>query len=84
VDLTKICKIQPLGVNHNYKCIADLDSIDIKDLKADDVGSWKGKRTPCSHFDLDDYGIPIFHKSKYESKKETIHCLVLFCPSHMF
>lgn len=63
VDVTKICKIQSLGVNTNCRFIVDLNSVDIEDLKADDLGSWKGTG---ARLQIDDYGIPTFCNKKAE------------------
>ena len=62
IDEARVCKIQPLGVNCNATFIIDFDSVDIADLKADDVGSWKGIGTRRSYFKMDEYNIPEFVK----------------------
>ena len=48
----KVCKVQPLGVNHNCTFIIDLDSVSTEDMKADDLRSWKSNGTRRSYFNL--------------------------------
>ena len=60
LDTAKVYKIQPLGVNCNCTFIINLDSIDIADVKTDDVGSWKGTETRHSYFTMDKHNIPEF------------------------
>ena len=62
IDEERVCKIQPLGFNCNATFIIDFDSVDIADLKADDVGSWKGTGTRRSYFKMDKYNTPEFVK----------------------
>ena len=49
----KVCKLQPLGVSQNCTFIIDLDLINPDDLKADDLGSWKGTGTRRNYFTVD-------------------------------
>ena len=50
----KVCKLQPLGVSQNCTFIVDLDAVNPDDLKADDLGSWKGTGTRRTHFTVDE------------------------------
>ena len=37
-----VCTVQPQGVLQNALFIVDVDVVNFEDLKADDLGSWKG------------------------------------------
>ena len=45
-----ICTVQPLGVSQNALFIVDVDVVNFEDLKADDLGSWKGTGTKRMYF----------------------------------
>ena len=48
----KVCKVQPLGVNHHCTFIIDLNSVSTEDMKADDQWFWKSNGTHQSYFKL--------------------------------
>ena len=75
MDEERVCKIQPLGVNCYATFIIDFDSVDIADLKGDDVGSWKGTGTRGSYFKMDEYNIPEFVKGMPRSHS----CFIIVC-----
>ena len=50
MPLEHVCKVQPLGVSENAVFLVDLDVINFEDLKADDLGSWKGTGTKKTYF----------------------------------
>ena len=56
--------VQPLGVSQNALFIVDIDVVNFKDLKADDMGSWKGTETKKMHFRISSSGA-----IKYSEKK---------------
>ena len=46
----KVCTVQPLGVSENATFVVDVEAIELRDLKADDLGSWHPtgtKKTYC-------------------------------------
>ena len=45
-----VCTVQPLGVSKNAAFIIDVEMVDLKDLKADDLGSWHPTGTKKSYF----------------------------------
>ena len=45
VPLEQICKVQPLGVSQNAVFVVDIDVVEFRDLKADDLGLWRGTGT---------------------------------------
>ena len=45
-----VCTVQPLGVSQNALFIIDIDVVNFDDLKADDLGSWKGTGTKRMYF----------------------------------
>ena len=45
-----VCTVQPLGVSQNALFIVDVDVVNFADLKADDLGSWKGTGTKRMYF----------------------------------
>ena len=45
-----VCTVQPLGVSQNALFIVDVDVVNYEDLKADDLGSWKGTGTKKMFF----------------------------------
>ena len=45
MPLECICTVQPLGVSQNAMFLVDIDVINFGDLKADDLGLWKGTGT---------------------------------------
>lgn len=45
-----VCAVQPLGVSQNALFIIDIDVVNFEDLKADDLGSWKGTGTKKLYF----------------------------------
>lgn len=45
-----VCTVQPLGVSQNALFIVDIDMVSFEDLKADDLGSWKGTGTKKMYF----------------------------------
>ena len=52
-----VCTVKPLGVSENTVFLVDIDIINFEDLKADDLGSWKGTGTKkhileCCHQEL--------------------------------
>ena len=50
VDVSHVCKVQPLGVMKNSAFMIDLDEVHFEDLKADDLGSWKATGTKRTYF----------------------------------
>lgn len=60
----KVCRVQPLGVNHNCTFVMDLDSVSIEDLKADDLGSWKSNGTRRMYFQVDERNKAVFVQAK--------------------
>ena len=52
-----ICTVQPLGVSENATFIIDVETVDIRDLKADDLGSWHPTGTKKSYFRFSNSGI---------------------------
>ena len=51
MPLQKICTVQPLGVTENAVFVISIDDVIFDDLKADDLGSWKGTGTKEFFFD---------------------------------
>ena len=49
-DEKQACKVQPLGVQANVAFVIDLDSVVFKDIKADDLGTWRATGTKRVHF----------------------------------
>ena len=45
-----VCTVQPLRVSQNALFIIDIDVVNFEDLKADDLGSWKGTGTKRMYF----------------------------------
>ena len=45
-----VCTVQPLGVSQNAAFVVSVDSVEFGDLKADDLGSWKGTGTKRMYF----------------------------------
>lgn len=45
-----VCTVQPLAVMENAAFVVDMDNVEFEDLKADDLGSWKGTGTKRMHF----------------------------------
>lgn len=45
-----VCTVQPLSVTRNAAFVVDIDVVDFSDLKADDLGSWKGTGTKKMYF----------------------------------
>ena len=52
MPLQKICTVQPLGVTENAVFVISIDDVIFDDLKADDLGSWKGTGTKRIFFRL--------------------------------
>ena len=50
LDLSRVCKVQPLGIVKNTIFLIDIDSVGFGDLKADDLGSWKSTGTKRTYF----------------------------------
>ena len=48
--MKRVCTAQPLGVAENAAFVISIDSIDFEDLKADDLGLWKGTGTKKTYF----------------------------------
>jgi len=45
-----VCTVQPLSVTQNAAFVVSIDSVEFEDLKADDLGSWKGTGTKRMYF----------------------------------
>ena len=45
-----ICTVQPLTVTQNAVFVFSIDRVELEDLKADDLGSWKGTGTKRIYF----------------------------------
>ena len=50
MPLERVCTVQPLGVSQNAVFVVDIDVINFGDLKADDLGLWKGTGTKTTYF----------------------------------
>ena len=50
MPLERICTVQPLGVSQNAVFLVDIDVINFGDLKADDLGLWKGTGIKKTYF----------------------------------
>ena len=75
-----VCMVQPLGVSQNALFIVDIDVVNFKDLKADDMESWKGTETKKMHFRVSSSGtIKYSEKNNYKfiSQLFTIDMLLL-------
>ena len=46
----KVCTVQPLGVSENATFIIDMEMVELRDLKADDLGSWHPTGTQKTYF----------------------------------
>ena len=46
----KVCTVQPLGVAENAAFVVDVETVDLQDLRADDLGSWHPTGTKKSFF----------------------------------
>lgn len=47
-----VCTVQPLTMMQNAAFVVSIDSVEFEDLKADDLGSWKGTGTKMYFRDL--------------------------------
>ena len=50
METRTVCTVQPLGVSENAAFVMDVETIDLQDLKADDIGSWHPTGTKRSYF----------------------------------
>ena len=50
IPAERVCTVQPLGVTQNAAFVVSIDSVEFGDLKADDLGSWKGTGTKRMYF----------------------------------
>ena len=50
IPAERVCTVQLLGVTQNAAFVVSIDSVDFGDLKADDLGSWKGTGTKRMYF----------------------------------
>ena len=65
---------QPLGVSQNALFVVDIDVVNFDDLKADDIGLWKGTGTKKMHFRVLSSGtIKYSEKNQLQVYLPTIH-----------
>ena len=60
----RVCTVQPLGVTENAAFVVSVDSVVFDNLKADDLGSWKGTGTKRIYFRLLSSGAVRFTNKK--------------------
>lgn len=53
----KVCTVQPLGVSENATFVVDVEAIDLRDLKVDDLGSWYPTGTKKTYIRFTSSGI---------------------------
>ena len=82
VPLEQICKVQPLGVSQNAVFVVDIDVVEFRDLKADDLGLWIGTGTKKTHFRLLPSGSIRYAECKHDASKKifTFSSLILCAP----
>jgi len=69
VSSEQICKVRPLGVSQNAVFLVDIDVIEFRDLKADDLGLWRGTGTKKTHFRLLPSGSIRYAECKCDASK---------------
>ena len=62
-----VCTVQPLGVSQSAAFVVSVDSVEFGDLKADDLGSWKGTGTKRMYFQVMPSGAIRFMERKPSS-----------------
>jgi len=72
----RVCTVQPLGVSQNAAFVVDVDEIDFEDLKADDLGSWKGTGTKRTHFRVLSSGAIKYSQKKPDASWSTQYLLL--------
>lgn len=58
MTVNEVCTSQLLGASENAAFVIDVETVDLGDLKADDLGSWHPTGTKKSYFRFSDSGTP--------------------------
>ena len=77
VPLERVCTVQPLGVSQNAVFVVDIDIVDFRDVKSDDLGLWKGTGTKKTYFRTLSSGSIRYADCKPDANKLTEYLLLI-------